>query len=179
MVHVMPKSSKEQIEADEIKILKELRKNSRISLNELAEKCGFSRQKVWRIVNDLEKNKTIWGYTTVINNEKLGLKQFYILIKKVGAKPRGVQVGIALDEALRENLEQREFFIEGSYYCHGPHDWIIIVNAKNIIEIKKMVESIRTNYHDFISDIQIIEIMFPILKEGIENPEKIKLKEFL
>jgi DNA-binding Lrp family transcriptional regulator len=56
----MAKSSQKQIQADEIKILKELRKNSRLSYNNLAVKCGFSRQKVWRLVNDLEKNKTMF-----------------------------------------------------------------------------------------------------------------------
>ena len=83
----MPKSSKAKVEADEMKVLMELRKNSRQSLNELAEKCGFSRQKVWRIVNDLEKNQTIWGYSAVIDEEKLGQKQFFILIKKLATKP--------------------------------------------------------------------------------------------
>ena len=39
----MPKSSKEQIVTDEIKILKELRNNSKISYSDLAEKTGFSK----------------------------------------------------------------------------------------------------------------------------------------
>ena len=174
----MPKSSKAKVEADEMKVLMELRKNSRQSLNELAEKCGFSRQKVWRIVNDLEKNQTIWGYSAVIDEEKLGQKQFFILIKKLATKPPDRQAEIALDKARREKLEKAEIFIEGSYYTHGSHDWILIVNAKNIIEITKLVESIRKDYHDFISEIQIIEIMFPVVKEGKENPKKTNLKEF-
>ena len=174
----MPKSSKAKLEADEMKILMELRKNSRQSLNELAEKCGFSRQKVWRIINDLEKNKTIWGYSAVIDEEKLGLKQFFILLKKVGAKPGNIQVEIALDKDLKDKLESIGIFVDGSFYTHGSHDWIIIVTAKNIIEIKKLVESIRMDYHEYISDIQIIEIMFPVVKEGKENPKKTKLKEF-
>lgn len=175
---IMPKSSKAKVEADEMKVLMELRKNSRQSLNELAEKCGFSRQKVWRIVNDLEKNQTIWGYSAVIDEEKLGQKQFFILIKKLATKPPDRQAEIALDKARREKLEKAEIFIEGSYYTHGSHDWILIVNAKNIIEITKLVESIRKDYHDFISEIQIIEIMFPVVKEGKENPKKTNLKEF-
>ena len=130
------------------------------------------------IINDLEKNQTIWGYSAVIDEEKLGQKQFFILIKKLATKPPDRQAEIALDKARREKLEKAEIFIEGSYYTHGSHDWILIVNAKNIIEITKLVESIRKDYHDFISEIQIIEIMFPVVKEGKENPKKTNLKEF-
>jgi DNA-binding Lrp family transcriptional regulator len=42
----MPKSSVKQIEQDERKILDELRKNANKSVNDIAETCGFSRQKV-------------------------------------------------------------------------------------------------------------------------------------
>ena len=174
----MPKSSKAKVEADEMKILTELRKNSRQSLNEIAEKCGFSRQKVWRIINDLEENKTIWGYNAVIDEEKIGLKKFFILLKRIGAKPMEIQVEIALDKALKDKFEAIGIFIEGSYYTHGAHDWIIMVNAKNIIEIKKLVESIRMDYYEYISDIQIIEVLFSVVKEGKENPKKTNLREF-
>jgi len=53
----MSKSSEEQIQIDERKIIDELRANSNKSINEIAEKLGFSRQKAWRIVKNLEKNK--------------------------------------------------------------------------------------------------------------------------
>jgi len=60
----MAKSSKKQIEIDERKVLAELQRNSRESADDIAKKCGFSRQKSWRIVNRLEENQTIWGYGT-------------------------------------------------------------------------------------------------------------------
>jgi len=43
----MVKRSKESIEKDENKILHELLKDSRQSINDIAKKLGFSRQKVW------------------------------------------------------------------------------------------------------------------------------------
>jgi len=60
----MPKSSRKQIDNDEKKILRELQKNSKESIDKIAKKCGFSRQKVWRIIKRLEKNKTIWKEQT-------------------------------------------------------------------------------------------------------------------
>ena len=56
----MPKSSKEQIDLDEKKVVSELQRNSKESIDVIAKRCGFSRQKVWRIIKRLEKNKTIW-----------------------------------------------------------------------------------------------------------------------
>ena len=174
----MAKSSREQIEVDEIKILKELRKNSRLSYNDLAEKCGFSRQKVWRIVNDLEKNKTIWGYSTVIDDEKLGLKQFFLFIKRKGVVPEKSLIDGTVDRVLKDRLGSMGITVEGSYYTHGNYDWISIVTGKNIREVKKFVEYIREDYQSILSDIQVTEVLFTIEKEGIENPKKNKLRGF-
>ena len=71
----MPKTSKEQITDDEKKILWELQKNSKENVEKIAKKCGFSRQKIWRVIRRLEKNKTIWGYHAVVDDNKVGLQQ--------------------------------------------------------------------------------------------------------
>jgi len=49
----MAKSSSEQIEQDEIKVLNALEQHSKDSVDEIAKSCGFSRQKVWRIIKNL------------------------------------------------------------------------------------------------------------------------------
>ena len=46
----MPKSSQKQIDADEKKVIRELQKNAKESIDKIAKNCGFSRQKVWRII---------------------------------------------------------------------------------------------------------------------------------
>jgi len=56
----MAKSSKKQIYEDELKVIAELQKNAKESINIIAKKCGFSRQKAWRIIKKLEEDKTIW-----------------------------------------------------------------------------------------------------------------------
>ena len=67
----MPKSSKKQIDEDEKKVIAALQKNSKESIDKIAKKCGFSRQKVWRIIKRLENNQTIWGYHAVVDDEIL------------------------------------------------------------------------------------------------------------
>jgi DNA-binding Lrp family transcriptional regulator len=78
----MPKSSVKQIEQDEKKILEELARNANKSINDIAKTCGFSRQKVWRVINNLEKNHTIWEYVAVVDEEKLDKKSYIMLIKR-------------------------------------------------------------------------------------------------
>jgi len=78
----MAKTSIKQIQKDEEKILKELSKNANKSINDIAQTCGFSRQKVWRAINNLEKNHTIWGYVAVFDNEKLNRKNYMMKSKK-------------------------------------------------------------------------------------------------
>jgi DNA-binding Lrp family transcriptional regulator len=55
----MVKNSREQLDKDERKIITELQKNSNESTDAIAKHCGFSRQKVWRTIKQLEKNHII------------------------------------------------------------------------------------------------------------------------
>ena len=125
----MPKSSKLQVDIDKNKILDELLRNGKKSVIDIAESLGFSRQKVWRIIKNLEKNKTIWGYTTIIDAEKQGLKKYILLIKRT-MNP--------IDDSIGNKLTSGEISklvpiigatIIDSKYLHGDFDWIIAFTA--------------------------------------------------
>ena len=60
----MAKTSKTQVEQNEIKVLDALEQHSKESIDEIAKSCGFSRQKVSRIIKNLERNKVIWGVSS-------------------------------------------------------------------------------------------------------------------
>jgi len=79
----MAKSSAKQIEQDKKRILDELTKNAHRSVNEIADTLGFSRQKVWRIIKNLEEDKTIWGYTAIVDDNKMGRKNFVFYLRKL------------------------------------------------------------------------------------------------
>ncbi len=68
----MSKSSKDQIKQDEKKILSELVKNSKENIDTIAKHCGFSRQKAWRLIKQLEEKKLIWGYIAIFDDQKIG-----------------------------------------------------------------------------------------------------------
>ena len=51
----MTKSSKDLIDQDEKKIISELVKNSKENIDTIAKHCGFSAQKVRRVIKQMER----------------------------------------------------------------------------------------------------------------------------
>jgi len=174
----MTKRSIEQIKEDEKKILAELQKNSRESADSIAEKCGFSRQKVWRIINKLEENKTIWGYGAIVDNEKLERTEYFILVKKTNI-PVQEAADIIISRKLEKKADEFGINIESSSYLHGQYDWTLSFTAKNIKQAKRFCEALKEIYYKYISELILIEKIFPIKKCGIQNPSLKKLKEFV
>jgi DNA-binding Lrp family transcriptional regulator len=80
----MAKSSKETMKMDESKVLNVLEQHAKENIDELAKSCGFSRQKIWRIIKYLEAEKIIWGYTAIFDAEIQGYKKFILSIKRSG-----------------------------------------------------------------------------------------------
>jgi len=174
----MAKSSKEQIDADEKKVLHELQKNSKESIDTIAKKCGFSRQKVWRIIKRLEKNKTIWGYNAIVDYEKLDLKHYLILIKK-SIKPVEETANTIITRELERKAAEIGVTIHASHYLHGLYDWQICFTAENIAKAKQFCEKIKTLYFPIIKELELLEIIFAVKEGHIENPDVEKLKSFL
>jgi len=174
----MPKSSVKQIEQDEKRILEELTKNANKSINDIAKTCGFSRQKVWRVINNLEKNHTIWGYVAVVDEEKLDKKNFIILMKRTN-KP--------ISQDFFNNVIERKLPTRGkkigveminSIFTHGIYDWIICFNANDIREAKSFIEEVNKLYGEYISESYLIEKMFTAVSSRVTNPEIKKLNDF-
>ena len=175
----MAKSSKEQIYEDELKVIAELQKNGKENIGSIAKKCGCSRQKVWRIIKKLEEDKTIWGYTAIVNEKKQGLKSYIILIKRTT---------LPIDEKLADKIITRQLEklaleidikIEHSMLTHGTFDWVICFKAKDMKQAKKFIEIVNKTYWGYIRELNMMEALFPIRIQGILNPDIQKLKEFL
>ena len=173
----MTKSSKEKTDEDTKLILEELKKNSNKSINEIAKKLAFSRQKVWRIVKKLEKDKIIWGYGAVFDKEKLGIK-YYILLLKRNAKP--IPSSAIEDITLREidnKIKKMNCEMINSLYTNGYYDWVIFFTASNTIQAKKVSEIYISKYGELLDDIQLLETIFPVKVEGKINPNINKLNK--
>jgi DNA-binding Lrp family transcriptional regulator len=174
----MAKNSIKQIAVDEKKILEELSKNANKSINEIAKKCGFSRQKVWRIIKSLEKNNTIWGYTAVIDEEKLDKKGFIILIKRTNEPLSKDIIDKIVTRELIEKSSNSGIDILNSIYTNGAFDWVLCFTADNIKQAKVFVEEINTMFKGYIAELYLLEKMFTTEECGISNPNTAVLRDF-
>ena len=174
----MAKNSVKQIEEDEKKIISELSKNANKSINEIAKSCGFSRQKVWRIIKTLEKNNTIWGYVAIINEEKQNKHGFIVLIKRSQVPIEKEALDKIISRELSNNVQKNGIEVINSIYTNGLYDWIISFSASNVKEAKSFVEFLTKLFSKFISEINLLEEMFSTSKYGVSNPEIEKLGEF-
>jgi DNA-binding Lrp family transcriptional regulator len=174
----MAKISVRQTDIDEKTVVRELQRNADENIDAIAKRCGFSRQKVWRIIKKLEENHTIWGYHAVIDNERLHLKNYIILIKKTSI-PVGKLIEIILSRNIERDAAEVGVSITCSLYLHGSFDWIVVFTAENIKQAKKFCEQFNRIYFGYIKEIHLIEEIFPVKSCGIQNPNIEKLKSFV
>lgn len=174
----MPKSSFKKIEKDQKKIIDEIKKNANKSIADIAKKCEFSRQKVWRYIKDLEKNHTIWGYSTIINEEKLNRKSYIMLIKKSNKPIEKEEVDKVINRDLEKDINKIGIEVVSSIYTNGVYDWVIIFTAPDIVIAKNFVEYFNKLYEGIVSKVDLIENMFFAVNCRIKNPEIEKLKTY-
>jgi len=175
----MAKSSKEDIVKDEQRILEKLKKNANKSINEIAKECGFSRQKVWRIIKQLEKNRIIWGYTAVVDEEKQGFDTYFILIKRTTYPLDEELTEMIISRKLEDQMDKLDCKIVSSIYTHGLYDWILVITAREIKQAKQVCELLRMRYQKYMSEVSLIKSLFSVKIQGILNPDSEKLNDYL
>jgi DNA-binding Lrp family transcriptional regulator len=175
----MSKSSRDQIVKDEKKILSELVKNSNEKIETIAKHCGFSRQKTWRFIKQLEAKSLIWGYTAIFNEEKIGLIHFILMVKRTTKQIEEKTVDKIVSRKLEDLVSELGITIESSSYVHGEYDWVLTFTAEDIKQAKKFSDSLVALHPGVIEKITIMQTLMFIRKQYILNPDKKKLKEFL
>ncbi|MCD6512775.1 MAG: Lrp/AsnC family transcriptional regulator [Thermoplasmata archaeon] len=160
------------------KILDELLIDARQSIQEIAKKCSTYRQKVWREIKKMEYNKIIWGYTAVVNEEKIGWKLFMVFMKM---KPlTEEQVKLQIDRHRRDIPGKLAVRLIDAYYINGTYDWVIIFAASDWATAKKYYDNIRKEYEKYLMDKpEMTDVIFSTIRWGKVNPEIEKLYEFI
>lgn len=173
----MAKSSRKQIDQDEKRVIEQLQRNSNESIDKIAKTCGFSRQKVWRIIKRLENNKTIWGYTAIPDKEKLGVRHYILLIKRSN-EPANDIIGDILDGFKKYAGKGLGIFVQTACLLQGEYDVMLCFTAKDISVAKRFTEFINKKYSTYIRDIMMLEDIFSVKISGMMNPKVDELKEF-
>jgi len=174
----MAKRSRDQVEKDERKVVDLLQTRAKDSIDSLADTCGFSGPKVRRIIKNLEDNKTIWGYHSVTDYEKLDMHEFILLIKKTN-KPLDELAQKIIARDIEKQADKLDIFIGSSFYLHGSYDWIICFVAKDLRTAKKFDGELIKMFKEHIQETNLVENIFPVKRCGVNNPNLKKLIEFL
>jgi DNA-binding Lrp family transcriptional regulator len=172
--NTVAKSSSQQLIKDEQKILSVLQTNANESIDVIAKKCGFSRQKVWRIIKKLEKEKTIWGYTVLFDPEHYQLKRFTMLMKRTTVPIDKKILNEILTTRLDDLLPGSVIRIENIEYVHGSYDGIFTFLASDIVTAKKFCERFNARFSPYTASLELLEDILVIRKQTIRNP---KIKE--
>jgi len=171
MVETLVKNIEETLTNDEIQVLTVLEQHAKESVDGIAKRCGFSRQKVWRIVKHLEEKKIIWGYTAITGTEKKGHlgDHFTLLLKRTT---------IPLEDSMKREvtLEKLDDYlpsgvtIENIIIIHGGWDAIVTFYAPDLITARKVIESMFQRTGKYFKEYLLLEHLFPIRKNRFKNP---------
>jgi DNA-binding Lrp family transcriptional regulator len=166
----MPKKNETRLLQDEKKILCFLQTNGKESIDIIAKNCGFSRQKVWRILKKLEEEKIIWGYSAICDGERYALKHFTMMIKRT-TRPIDQEI---LQEILTTRLDDllpgSVIKIETIEYVHGPFDGIFTFFAPDLITAKRFCERFQERFRLYIADFELLEGLLFVRKQMLRNP---------
>ncbi|MDN5347479.1 MAG: hypothetical protein PWP65_1043 [Clostridia bacterium] len=115
------------------KILTLLQENSKLTSKEIAIMLGLTPEEVAREIADMEKEKVILGYTTLINWEKAGVENVSALIDVKVIPQRDVGFDEIASRIYRYPEVKSVFLISGSY------DLSVLVEGRNLKEVASFV----------------------------------------
>jgi DNA-binding Lrp family transcriptional regulator len=163
----------------EDKILKELKKNCRLNLDEIGKRCGCSRYKVAKIMKRLEDNNIILGYSAIINPSKINLKHYILLVKRT-SQPfdeemiKKIPVMTERDFVPNVNIENID-----TLYVHGNYDWVLSFTAPDISVAKEFCNKIMKYYSKLLEDLELLEIVAPFRLNGFVMASSDEIKEII
>lgn len=118
---------------DNMKLLELLANNPRTSVTDLADILGEDEKTIEEGINDLESNKIICGYHTVINWDKTNSDHIDAMIG-VSAKP---ERGAGYDKIAERIARFPE--VSSLYLMSGTSEFMVSVNAKTMREVADFV----------------------------------------
>lgn len=114
-------------------LLKLLEGNAKLTLAEIAQELDCDEQEANKTISELEKNKIICGYSTIINWDKITDEKCNALIEVKVTPQRGTGFDRIADRISRFDEVDSVFLMSGGY------DFMVIVNGKSMKEVSSFV----------------------------------------
>ena len=178
----MPNSSMKKVEQDREKVLNAILADPSVSAAQVAERCGLSKQQVWRTLRYLEENDIVRPQSVVVDPTKISKKRYLILMERIYSltdmeeEPDDI-IGNKLNDTMKEwNIKA---VIEDSYFLGGNYDWAIILLADDIADAKKFCDLYRKTYPKCLVKFNMIEVLFTLRRNGRFNQDLDRLKSLM
>ncbi len=175
----MVKSSKAQLREDETKLLLELQKNCHENIDTIAKHCGFSRQKTWRMIKNMEKDHQIWGYSAIVDTEKQGLRKFILSLKKSNRPFEKRDADDITNGRIGDMYEKLGIRILTTYYVQGGYDWVVVFTARDLMQAKKVQDLLAQKLSYAIEKIDLSQVIFALREHTVINPDRSLLRSLL
>jgi len=144
----------------------------------MAKDLGTYRQLIWRMRRNLEKDKVIWGYTAVVDERKLN-HVMYVILMKLGPMTRDL-AQLIIERMVTRAPNKQNVRLLNVLYVNGEFDLLVMFTAPDHASARRYFDSLRIAYKDFLVERPIIvDVNFPIIREGKVNPELKKLHDFV
>jgi len=147
-------------------------------MSKIAEKTSMHRRTAWQIQKELEKDTTIWGYTAVIDEQKLN-RVIYVL--QFQTKPFTKDFADLILKRLTAGEPMKAGVrILDIYFMNGSYDVFIKFSAPDHATARRYYETLRGVYKDhFLETPLVSDVNFSLVQGGKLNPELKKLYDLV
>ena len=141
----------------DLRILRDLQENGRMTNVELAKRAGISAPPCLRRVRALEEGGFIRGYHAEVATEPLGYEVMFLAL--VGLDSQNESVLTAFEEEVGSWPEVRE--------CHmmrGPHDFVLKLVARNTAHENELTQKLTAAPH--VSTVLTLQV----IRSAVDRP---------
>lgn len=140
--HQYFKNSKLKIDKTDIKIIKELNENSRVSYVDISKSLSLTPNAIKQRVKNIEKSGIILGYTISINHKSLGFEWHGLQIK---LRKQSLEIEKTLKNYLKANKKVVFYY---HYSKTGIYDFDIGIVTNNSSEVRDFINELRNKFYD-------------------------------
>jgi len=116
------------------RILRELQRDARQTVQQIAAAVGLSTTPCWKRIKDLESAGVITGYTALVDRSKLGLDLLVV-----------VELNLSQHTEATVQQFERQVAVEPSIVncmsTTGPSDYVLIVVARDVAHYEQLLHS--------------------------------------
>lgn len=146
-----------------------------LTMEEIGEVCGFSKQKVWRIINQLRERNIILGDVSNLNPLAMGKRMFIIRMERSNLAIDSKLIDLWNDRCIMIEIMAKESGLSvrayDSYYMFSTYEWSTVVSTDTLQDLMRYLDIIRDVLGEYYDHMTYEEILWISHRNGIRNED--------